>query len=85
MAGMNVVQKPKLLPWLARRAGMPDYVVDTLWKKALTLAGIESYQLAEPGRQAKAMHYLLLLLGRGESTPAVAAGRSHAALAAACQ
>ena len=82
---MNVVQTPKLLPWLARRAGMPDHVVDTLWNKALALAGVGNYQAAEPRRQAEAMHYLLLLLRRGDNAPAWAAGRSHAAFDAVCQ
>lgn len=82
---MKTVQTPKSLPWLARRAGMPDHAVDALWNKALALAGVGNYQAAEPRRQAEAMQYLLLMLGRGDSAPAWAEGRSHAAFAAVCQ
>jgi hypothetical protein len=60
---MKTVQKPKSLPWLARRAGVPEQVADALWRKALALAGAGPSQAAEPRRQAEAMQNLLRMLG----------------------
>lgn len=60
---MKTVQIPKSLPWLARRAGVPDQVADALWRKALALAGAGQSQAAESRRQAEAMQSLLRMLG----------------------
>jgi hypothetical protein len=82
---MNAVRKPKSLPWLARRADVPDHVVDTLWNKALALAGAGNAQLADARRQAEAMRYLLLMLGFGAGEPGCRPGRHPLAHAAVCQ
>jgi hypothetical protein len=66
---MNTAYKPKSLPWLARRAGVPDHVADTLWNKALALAGAGNLRVADPGLQAQAMRYLLRMLGVGAVAP----------------
>ena len=80
---MNAVPTPKSLPWLARRAGVPDHVADTLWHEALALAGVGQSQAAEPRRQAEAMQTLLRLLSHkarkladGAGTGLVAPGRA---------
>lgn len=80
---MNFVEKPKLLPWLARAAGMSEPVVHALWNEALALAGVKSCSAGEPRRQAAAMQYLVLMLKRASATPGgmtVAAGLAHAAI-----
>jgi hypothetical protein len=82
---MNAVLKPKSLPWLARRAGVADHVADTLWNKALTLAGTGNSKAAEPRRQAEAMRYLLRMLGFGGAGPACAEGVLLLANDAVCQ
>jgi hypothetical protein len=82
---MKAVHKPKSLPWLARRAGMPDHVADTLWNKALTLAGNGNAQVADARRQAEAMRYLLLMLGFGAAEPGCNAGKHPLAHAVMCQ
>jgi hypothetical protein len=71
---MNAVPTPKSLPWLARRAGVPDHVADTLWREALALAGVGQSQAAEPRRQAEAMQTLLRLLGHKGRKPVGGAG-----------
>ena len=60
---MNTVEKPKSLPWLARKAGVSDHLVETLWNKALMLAGAHA-QGVESGRMAEAMQHLLQMLDR---------------------
>jgi hypothetical protein len=82
---MKAVLKPKSLPWLARRAGVADHVADTLWSKALTLAGAGNSQAVEPRRQAEAMRYLLRMLGFGGAEPACAEGELLLANDAVCQ
>ena len=82
---MKIVQKPKSLPWLARRAGVPDQVADTLWRKALALAGVGQSQAAEPRHQAEAMQYLLRMLSCEGVQHAGGAGRRQQANAAVCQ
>lgn len=79
---MKTVQRPKSLPWLARRAGVPDHVADALWRKALALAGARQSQAAEPRRQAEAMQNLLRMLG---CQHAGGASRTQQADAAVCQ
>jgi hypothetical protein len=82
---MNAVQKPKSLPWLARRAGVPDQVADALWRKALALAGVGRSQAAEPRRQAEAMQNLLRMLGHEGGQHAGGARRLQQEDAAVCQ
>ena len=82
---MNIAVKPKSLPWLARRAGMPDHRVETLWNKALALAGAARLECVDARRQAEAMRYLLLMLQQGSSKTAGAADRSPGPHAAALQ
>jgi hypothetical protein len=60
---MNPMEKPKSLPWLARKAGVSDQLVETLWNRALALAGA-SAQGAESQRMAEAMQHLLKMLER---------------------
>ena len=82
---MNIAGKPKSLPWLARRAGMPDQRVETLWNKALALAGAARLECVDARRQAEAMRYLLLMLQQGSSKTALAAERLPGPRAAALQ
>ena len=80
---MKAVQKPKLLPWLAHRAGLPEHVVDILWNQALALAGVGHFGAVEPRRQAEAMQYLMLMLNRANGMSACKTGRAGLVLAAA--
>jgi hypothetical protein len=82
---MNALMKPKSLPWLASRAGVPAHVADALWNKALKLAGNGNVAVAEPRRQAEAMRYLLLMLGLGAVDAGCHAGGHPLANAAVCQ
>jgi hypothetical protein len=82
---MKTVQKPKSLPWLARRAGVPDQVADTLWRRALALAGVGQSQAGEPRHQAEAMQYLLRMLGHEGGQFAGGASHLQQADAAVCQ
>ena len=82
---MKAVHTPKSLPWLARRARVSDQVADRLWNDALAMAGPDSPETAEPRRQAKAMQYLLLMLGLGTATCGFTAGTSALAYEAVCQ
>ena len=80
---MNAVQKPKLLPWLAYRAGLSEDAVGTLWNQALALAGVGHFEAIEPRRQVEAMQYLMLMLNRAGGMSACKTGRAGPALAAA--
>ena len=82
---MKTVQKPKSLPWLARRAGVPDHVADALWRKALALAGIGQSQDAEPRRQADAMQTLLRLMDQERRQSARGTSRTPRVDAVVCQ
>jgi hypothetical protein len=82
---MKIVQRPKSLPWLARRAGVPDQVAEALWRKALALAGAGPSQAAEPRRQAEAMQNLLRMLDHEGGQHAGGASRLQQADAAVCQ
>jgi hypothetical protein len=82
---MKTVQRPKSLPWLARRAGVPDQVAEALWRKALALAGAGPSQTAEPRRQAEAMQNLLHMLKHEGDRHAGGASRLQRADAAVCQ
>ena len=80
---MNAVQKPKLLPWLAHRAGLPEHAVDVLWNQALALAGVGHFEAVEPRRQVEAMQYLMRMLNRAGGMSASKTGGAEPALAAA--
>jgi len=67
------------------QGGLPDHVVDTLWNKALTLAGSGNAQAGDARRQAEAMRYLLLMLGFGGGEPGCNAGKHPLVHAAMCQ
>ena len=82
---MKAIQKPKSLPWLARRAGVPDQVADALWRKALALAGAGQSEAVEPRREAEAMQNLLRMLGNEGGQQATVASRLYQADAAVCQ
>lgn len=82
---MKAVLKPKSLPWLARRAGVPDLVADRLWNKALLLVGLKNSQAPESRRQAEAMQVLLRMLGVSGGMPGFAPGKPALARAAVCQ
>lgn len=85
---MKTALKPKSLPWLARKADLPDQVVETLWNKAFALAGVADVadsQAAGPRRQADAMQYLLFMLGHAGAQPAGAATPRPLAAATVCQ
>ena len=82
---MKAIHNPKSLPWLARRAGVSDQVAERLWNKALTLAGPNNSEAAEPRRQAEAVQYLLRMLGLTGGAPGSAAGKTTQAYAALCQ
>lgn len=60
---MNPMEKPKSLPWLARKAGVSDHLVETLWNRALELAGANA-KVAPSRRMADAMQHLLQMLER---------------------
>jgi hypothetical protein len=79
---VNPFEKPKLLPWLARGAGMPEHAIHVLWNEALALAGVEGTQAGEPRRQAAAMQYVLLMLKSASGTPNCMAGEPESAFAA---
>ena len=80
---LKAVQKPKLLPWLAYRAGMSEDAVNTLWNQAL--AGVGHSEAVEPRRPAEAMQYLMFMLNRAGGMFASKTGRAGPALAAAIQ
>ena len=82
---MKTVPKPKSLPWLARRAGVPDQMADALWRKALALAGAGHCAAAGPHRQAEAMQTLLRMLDHEGGQPAHGTGWRPLPHAAACQ
>ncbi len=60
---MKAMEKPKSLPWLARKAGVSDHRVETLWNKALAMADANT-QVAPSRRMAEAMQHLLQMLDR---------------------
>jgi hypothetical protein len=59
---MKQLQKPKLLPWLARKAGISDNRAEMLWNKALALAKSKKRQAVEGHYMAEAMQQMLALL-----------------------
>jgi hypothetical protein len=59
---MKQLQKPKLLPWLARKAGISDDCAEMLWNKAVALARAKKRRAAEGHCMAEAMQQMLALL-----------------------
>jgi len=59
---MKQLQKPKLLPWLARKAGISEDCAETLWNKAVALARSRKKLVAEGQCMAEAMQQMLVLL-----------------------
>ena len=62
------MKSPKLLPWLARQAGLTEKDVELLWSSALRQAGLSQPQLTANQRMAAAMQQLLTRLGRETGT-----------------
>jgi len=61
------MKTPKVLPWLARKAGLTDEHVELLWNSALRHASLRQPQLAANQRMAVAMQELMTRLGREKS------------------
>lgn len=61
------MKTPKVLPWLARKAGLTDEHVELLWNSALRHASLRHPQLAANQRMAVAMQELMARLGREKS------------------
>lgn len=62
------MKSPKLLPWLARQAGLTEKDVELLWSSALRHAGLGRSQLTENQRLAAAMQELLARLAHETRT-----------------
>jgi hypothetical protein len=58
------MKMPKVLPWLARKAGTTDEYVEILWCGALRHAALNEPHLAVNQRMAVAMQALVAKLGR---------------------
>jgi hypothetical protein len=58
------MKTPKVLPWLARKAGLTDEYVELLWSSALRHASLKQPQLDVNQRMAVAMQALVARLGR---------------------
>lgn len=58
------MKTPKVLPWLARKAGLTNEYVELLWNSALRHASLRQPQLAANQRMAVAMQELMARLGR---------------------
>lgn len=58
------MKTPKVLPWLARKAGLTNEHVEVLWNTALRHASLMQPQLAANQRMAIAMQELMARLGR---------------------
>jgi hypothetical protein len=57
------MKMPKVLPWLARKAGTTDEHVEILWCSALRHVRLKQPQLAANQRMAAAMQALVTKLG----------------------
>jgi hypothetical protein len=57
------MKTPKVLPWLARKAGLTNEYVELLWSSALRHASLKQPQLAANQRMAVAMQALVVRLG----------------------
>lgn len=61
------MKTPKVLPWLARKAGLTDEYVELLWSSALRHANLKQPKLAANQRMALAMQELVASLVREKS------------------
>lgn len=61
------MKTPKVLPWLARKAGLTNEYVELLWSSALRHASLKQPQLPANQHMAVAMQALVVRLG-GEKT-----------------
>ena len=57
------MKTPKVLPWLARKAGLTDEHVEMLWGSTLRHVNLKQPQLAANQRMAMAMQALVARLG----------------------
>jgi hypothetical protein len=66
------MKMPKVLPWLARKAGLTEEDVEILWESAFRNASLRQPQLAANQRMALAMQELMAKLSRetGQSNTA---------------
>lgn len=58
---------PKVLPWLARKAGLTEEHVEMIWDSAIRHASLMQPQLAANQRMAVAMQELMARLSHEES------------------
>ncbi|HEX8885381.1 MAG TPA: hypothetical protein VF797_12900 [Noviherbaspirillum sp.] len=58
------MKTPKVLPWLARKAGLTDEYIEMLWSSALRHASLKQPPLPSDQRMAVAMQALVATLGR---------------------
>ncbi|MBV0881755.1 hypothetical protein KTQ42_20950 [Noviherbaspirillum sp. L7-7A] len=73
------MKTPKVLPWLARKAGLTDEDVETLWSSALRHASLKQPQLTPNQRMAVAMQALLARLGREKNLGSTTQSCAHIA------
>jgi hypothetical protein len=66
------IRTPKLLPWLAREAGIGERRAETLWREALRHAGIRDPESARSDQWAAAVARLRVLLSAESSREDVA-------------
>lgn len=58
------MKMPKVLPWIARKAGLTDEYVEQLWSSSLRRTSLKQPQLAANERMAVAMQDLVARLSR---------------------
>jgi hypothetical protein len=58
------MKTPKVLPWLARKAGLTEKDVERLWDSAFRNASLTQPPLAANERMAAAMQELMAVLSR---------------------
>jgi hypothetical protein len=61
------MKTPKVLPWLARKAGLTEKDVEMLWDSAFRHASLRQPQLAANQRMAVAMQELMARLSHESS------------------
>lgn len=59
---MNSPHTPKLVPWLARKAGISDDLAARLWREAVRRAEADGHQRDTPKGAAAAMGHLRRLI-----------------------
>jgi hypothetical protein len=58
----NMTKTPKLLPWIARKAGISDEQITALWSKAVRRAVLQNGSCPNSDYSRVAMQYLRELL-----------------------